>query len=259
MFAFAGCVALAFLGDFSYALGTGSIYQVFSPSLKAGEALAIFALFSVIARMGNDTILSRVDLLSIAGLGMAFAVPSAKCASIAISAMALIFVGRRDPRLTAIAQLLLALVTYRFLGRMLFVLFAPYALRLETVAVAMLLSLFGDFSRDGVSIVGPNGHSIFIDTGCSAFHNITVATLIWLALIKIERLQFLRSDWWTLAAMIGATILVNTIRIALMAQSPAMLQYWHDGPGVAIVSIVMLIILLAIPLLSHPRSAAKPA
>ena len=256
MFAFVGCVALAFLGDVSDALGTGSLLN---PPFKAAEALAIFALFSVVTRMGNDTLLSRVDLLSITGLGVAFALPSAKCAFIAISAVALIFVARRDARLTAIAQLLLALVTYRFLGRLLFALLAPYALRLETAAVAMLLSSFGNFSRDGVSIVGPNGHTIFIDTGCSAFHNITVAALIWLALIKIERLQFLRSDWWALAAMIGATILVNTIRIALMAQSPAMLQYWHDGPGVAIVSVAMLVFLLAISLLSHPRPAAMPA
>ena len=259
MFAFAGCVALALLGDVSDALGTGSIYQVLNPSLKAGEALAIFALFSVITRMGNDTLLSRVDLLSIAGLGVAFALPSVKCASVAISAMALMFVARRDARLIAIAQLLFALVTYRFLGRLLFDLLAPHALRLETVAVAMLLSLFGNFSRDGFSIVGPNGHTIFIDTGCSAFHNITVAALIWLALIKIERLQFLRSDWWALAAMIGATILVNTIRIALMAQSPAMLHYWHDGPGVAVFSVALLVFLLAISLLSRLRPAATPA
>ena len=43
---------------------------------------------------------------------------------------------------------------------------------------------------------------------CSAFHNISVAAVIWLGLIKIETLRFLRSDWCALAAMIGATILL---------------------------------------------------
>jgi hypothetical protein len=240
MFAFAGCVALALLWDpfVTDSIATGSIYQILNLSLKAGEALAIFALFSVITRMGNDTLLLRVDLWISAGFGVAFALPSASCASVAMSAMALMFVARRDARLTAIAQLLLALVTNRYLGRTLFDLLAPYALRLETAAVAMILSPFGNFSRDGVSLIGPNGHSIFIDTGCSAFHNITAAALIWLALIKIERLQLLRSDWWALVAMVGATILVNTIRIALMAQSRVRIGCPRRGGAVRLLDAV---------------------
>jgi exosortase/archaeosortase family protein len=130
---------------------------------------------------------------------------------------------------------------------------------LETIAVTIFLSLFGEFGRDGADIIAPNGFTIFLEPPCSAFHNITVATLIWLALIKIERLEFLRSDWWALAIMIAATAILNTIRIALMAQSEPMLLYWHDGQGVVIVSVVMLATLLGISLLSRVRPAAALA
>jgi exosortase/archaeosortase family protein len=193
--------------------------------------------------------------LIITVLGLAFALPSPKVSSLAMLAVALMFVARQDPRLTSIGQILLALVSYHYIGRLIFDLFAPHMLPLETIAVSTILTPLGNFSRDGVLINGPNGHSIYVDAGCSAFHNITIATLIWLALIKIERLRFFRSDWLVLTAMIGTTIILNTIRIALMAQSPTMLQYWHEGEGAAIVSVTMLAAMLAISLLSRQPTA----
>ena len=258
MFAFAGCSALATLWHRIGLEGVAS-GQVLNVPFSAGEALALFALFIVITRMKNDTFFTRVDLLIIAALGVAFVFPSIKVACVAITATALMFVTRRDTRLTSIGQLLLALVSFQYFARLIFDLIAPYALWLETIAVAALLSQFGDFSRDGFDIVGPSGLAIFIEPPCSAFHNISVAAIIWLGLIKIERLHFVRSDWWALAAMIGATILVNTIRITLMAQSLTMLQYWHDGAGVTIVTVVMLVSVLAISLLSRAGSAPKLA
>jgi hypothetical protein len=45
----------------------------------------------------------------------------------------------------------------------------------------------------------------------------------------------------------------------LMAQSPTMLQYWHDGAGVTIVSVTMLAAMLTISLLSRVRPAATIA
>ena len=258
MFAFAGCAALATLWHRIVPDGVASDH-VFNVPFSAGEALALFALFVVIARMKNDTLFTHVDLLIIAALGVAFVLPSMKIACVTMTVTALMFVTRRDARLTSAGQLLLALVSFQYFARLIFDLIAPYALWLETIAVATLLSPLGDFSRDGFDIVGPNGFTIFIEPPCSAFHNISVAVIIWLGLIKIERLHFVRSDWWALAAMIGATILVNTIRITLMAQSLTMLQYWHEGAGVTIVTVVMLVSLLAISLLSRAGSAPKLA
>jgi hypothetical protein len=258
MMAFATCIACAVIWQRIVfdSSGTISFGQILNAPLGAGEALALFALFSLISRMGNDTLLSRADLLLIAAAGAAFTLPSLKAGSIAMTPVAVMLITRRDARLASIGQLLLALAFYQLYGRLIFDFVAPYVLWLETGAVTGLLSFFGDFSQNGADIVAPSGHTIFIEPPCSAFHNITVATLIWLSLIKIERLQIVLSDWWTLGAMIAATILLNTIRIALMAQSAPMLQYWHDGQGVVIVSIVTLASLLGISLLSRVRPAA---
>ena len=258
MYAFAGCIALATLWRRIVLEGLASGQIVRSP-FCAGEALALFALFVVITRMKNDALFTRIELFIIAALGAAFVLPSMKVACVAMTATALMFLTRSDARLTSIGQLLLALMSFQYFARLIFALIAPYALWLETIAVTTLLSGLGDFSRDGFDIVGPNGHTIYIELPCSAFHNISVAVIIWLGLIKIERLHFVRSDWWALAAMIGVTILVNTIRISLMAQSLTMHQYWHNGAGVTIVTVVMLVSVLAISLLSRAGLAPKLA
>jgi len=216
--------------------------------------MALFALFSVISRIGDDTLLSRADLLIIAAVGMAFALPSLKAASIPILIVSIMFIARRDPRVASIGQLLLALVSYRVLGKLIFDLIAPVILPIETIIVEKMLLPFGNFTRLGSEIISPSGFTIFIELPCSAFHNITVVTLIWLGLIKIVKLEFTPSDWWALAAMVGATIILNTVRIALMAQSEEMWEYWHNGHGVAIASTVILVSILIISVLFHTRT-----
>ena len=85
--------------------------------------------------MQNDALFTRVDLLIIAVLGVAFGFPSMKVASVAMTATALMFVTRRDARFNLIGQLLLALVSFQYFARLIFDLIAPYTLWLETIAV----------------------------------------------------------------------------------------------------------------------------
>jgi exosortase/archaeosortase family protein len=147
-------------------------------------------------------------------------------------------------------------VFYEWLGRILFNLVSPYVLTAETTAVQLLLSPFGEFTRENLSISAPNGHRIYIETSCSAFHSLSFATLVWISLIKLETLELRRFHWWILAAMAAATIALNTTRIAFMAQSQSVLAYWHDGPGATILSLIMLAVMLGIFL--GGRSFAAP-
>jgi len=117
MLALAGCVAFSTLWQRIVvdSLGTGSFDQIFN--VGAGEAIALFALCLLAIRIRNDALLSRVDLLIITVLSLAFALPSPKSGSVAALAVALMFVVRRDARLASIGQLLLALVSYHYIGR----------------------------------------------------------------------------------------------------------------------------------------------
>ena len=249
LMAFAGVLLILICWE-RLTIGGAGLWELFALDRRGrvgfGELLAMAALFSVIVQLGDDALLSRCELLAIASVSLFFAVPAFEAASIPVTVVGLLFLRRRDARLSSIGQLLLALVFYEWLGRILFNLASPFVLTAETIAVQELLSLFGDFTRDNLIIKAANGYGIRIETGCSAFHNLSFATLVWISLIKLETLEMKRLNWWILAAMAAATIALNTTRIAFMAQSQSLRAYWHDGPGATIVSLTMLAVMLGV-------------
>lgn len=213
----------------------------------AGELLALAVLFVIAFRLGDEDVLSPSDLWTMAIAGLAFALPMRLIALAPLAAVGAKFVFREDPRLRSIGALLLALLFYECLGPLLFHVLSPIALKAEALLVQAFLVPFGGFSRDGLVISGgANGHGVAIEEGCSAFHNLSLATLIGLALIKLETLTMKPLHWWILAAMAVASVALNVVRIAMMAQSYPMYDYWHNGPGVPIVQMAMLGTLLAV-------------
>jgi hypothetical protein len=136
-------------------------------------------------------------------------------------------------------------------------LLSPWVLRAETIAVQAALAPIGGFARDGL-IISPGGsYRLVIEEGCSAFHNVSLASLIWISLVKIETLTLKTAHLWICAAMAVATVAINTVRLALMAQSYPMYEFWHNGAGIRIVTFAMLGAMLVI-CLGGLRVTAKP-
>jgi hypothetical protein len=214
--------------------------------IGAGELLVMAVLVLLIFRSRNDDLLSTSDIFVIAVTSIAFAIPYSRAASVPLTIVGIRFLFRRDARLYSIGQLLLALAFYEWLGPMFFHLVSPFVLKAEALAVEALLTPLGGFTHDGLTISASNGHGIYLEEGCSAFHNLSFATLIWISLLKLETLTMKRCHWLVLAAMAGVTVMLNTTRIALMAQSDAMYEFWHNGSGATIVSFSMLAVILGI-------------
>ena len=212
----------------------------------AAEFIGLFALCLTAWRIGSDRVLSRADLFLICGVSIVLVVPSMNVAAVPLLFLALTLAWRSDPRTASFGQILLALLFFEVFGRLFFYLVSPLVLSFEAKLVSMLLSFFGDFKHNGLNITAANGHAIMIETGCSAFHNVSTATLLWLSLIKIEKANIHLRDWLVLLAMVALTILANTIRIALMAQSYPMYEYWHNGDGVGIFSLSLLASMLGL-------------
>jgi hypothetical protein len=224
----------------------------------AAELLVIGVLLSVVFALRDENLLSRSDLLTMAATALAFAIPMRLAAIVPLTAVAMKLLFRRDPRLSSIGQLLIALAFYEWIGPAVFHLVSPIALQVETSAVQGLLAPLGGFTRDGLTISGGlNGHSIAMEEGCSAFHNLSLATLIWICLVKLETLTMQPLHWRLLAAMAVATVGLNCARIAAMAQSYPLYDYWHNGPGVPILSAAMLAVILAVFLVGRAL-AEKP-
>ena len=153
---------------------------------------------------------------------------------------------RRDPLVSSFGQILLALAFYEWLGPAIFHLLSPWVLKVETTAVQAILAPMGGFTRDDLMISNGGDHSIMVEEGCSAFQNVSLASLIWISLVKLDTLTMRPAHLWICAAMAAATVALNTIRIALMAQSYPMYDFWHNGGGVPIVTFTMLATMLLI-------------
>jgi exosortase/archaeosortase family protein len=219
---------------------------VFKERTGAVELLAITVMALLVFRFRREDLLSRSDLVTVAAASLAFVLPFRFAVGLPLTAAGFKLAFHRDPRVNSVGQILLALAFYEWLGPTLFHILCPLTLKFETLAVQGILAPLGGFTRNGLTIVGSSNHHVIVDAGCSAFHNLSVSTLIWIALLKLDTLTIKSAHYWILVAMAGATIALNTVRIALMAQSKEMFNYWHDGAGIPILKITMLAVILGI-------------
>jgi exosortase/archaeosortase family protein len=268
-------ILIAFVGGLAFAIfwgrltfvadevGIAALFEDRHAGASIGEFLALIALTTLSFSLHDERVLTPIDLVAIALASAAFAIPSLSATSIPTTVIGLLFFWKRDIRLSSIGQLLLALVFYEWLGRIIFDFLSPVILNIETIAVQAMLSPLGGFTRDFTTLKAANGHAIYIDNGCSAFRSVSLAALIWISLIKVQTPTLKRAQWRILAAMVAVTIVLNTARLALLAESRAssdsldMFNYWHGGPGYGIISFAMLAAMLGIflggQLLSRPR------
>jgi hypothetical protein len=261
-------ILLGFIVGLAIAIGwrgstVGSVSELSADFMQgragvgAAELLAIAVLAVLAFRFGGDSLLTPGDLATIALSSLAFALPLRLAAIVPVTAVGVKLLFRRDPRVSSCGQLLLALAFYEWFGPAIFHLLSPWVLKAETIGVQAVLAPLGGFVRDDLTISASNGHSIAIEEGCSAFHNVSLATLIWISLVKLETLTMRPVHIWICVAMAAATVALNTARIAAMAQSYVMYDFWHNGAGVSIVSIAMLAAMLII-CLGGLRLSARP-
>lgn len=157
--------------------------------------------------------------------------------------------GRGDQKLRAASIVLAALSFQQFWGRVVFGLFTLPLLRAETAVVGTILQALrtGTVWSDNV-ITGPSGHGIVVYTACSAFHNLSLAMLCWLAVSQLKS-----QDWnirdlltgWTVGVI---TIVCNVVRLCLMAWNPNLYDYWHSGEGAEIFSTGVSVVILFLSL-----------
>jgi hypothetical protein len=180
--------------------------------------LALAVLGTLAFRFHGESLLTRSDLAVLAVASLAFAPPLRLAASIPVTLVRVKLILGSDPRVRSFGQILLALAFYEWLGPFIFHLLSPWVLRAETIAVQAVLAPMGGFTRDGLLISTGGSHSLLIEEGCSAFQNVSLASLM-ISLVKLETLMLKTAHLWICAAMAASTVALNTARLALMAQS----------------------------------------
>jgi hypothetical protein len=160
-------------------------------------------------------------------------------AGLAALSLFLIMTGPGDVRRFAAATVFGALFAQQAIIPIIYDLLIEKMTQFDTVLVGTTVELtIRGATWHGNSITVPSGHHIEVMAACCSFTNVSLAFLSWVALTKFERPEWHRLDIVVLLAAAGSQILLNTVRIYLMAMSPEMYLYWHMGPGSRIFSAI---------------------
>jgi hypothetical protein len=211
-----------------------------SRTITGAEVFGFVAIAVVLKDLSTDRVLRWWDFVAIIGVTIASFYPSPLSRAIAMTCLGLLFVVRSDKRIVSLGQLCIGLVWIDFWGALILSLIGPWLLPVESRFAYLAVSLFGPFSLDGLIISNGSGFAIRVIEPCSAFHNTITTAFIWLSLIKIQKLDFHFKHFVVLGVGLTVVVLLNTARIGIMAVSKSQYVFWHMGPGLWIVKIVML-------------------
>lgn len=212
--------------------------------LDIGEAFASAAILSLLlasphARPG----LTRLDLGLLVLCALSWFLPEFHAVYLGMTLAGLWLFLRRphEGALREIAQVWLALSLCQLWGKLAFKVFY---LVIEPYEVGLMARLgqfvFPDLTLSGFSLSTEADWSIVILEGCSAFHNLSLATLLWLCVLKIAGRRADRGAFASLAVSAVLIVAINMARILAMVPSRDAYAFWHDGSGAAFVALVSL-------------------
>jgi exosortase/archaeosortase family protein len=204
------------------------------------QYLAWYAVFRLLGSSDLAPAARLRDLLVTAALCLLVFLPTNRAIWVAASGIAiyLFFTDTGDLKLRRAGIVLAALSVQELWGRLFFNLVADHLLRAEAAVIGTMLEVAqpGTVWQDN-TVMGPNGHSVVIIGGCSSFHNLSLALLCWVTLSKLRRQTWQVRDF-LIGSAIGTTmILLNLVRICLMAWNTDLYHYWHEGIGSEIFAI----------------------
>jgi hypothetical protein len=226
-----------------------SFLGVFSPELlletrrtvSGAEALGFIAIAVILKNLKADRVLRWWDIAAITGIVVVCVYQAFSLGMIAITCLGILFVVREDKRLASLGQLCIGLAWISFWGPIVLNAVLQWLLPIETALAYWPLHFFGPFSIIGGNIIdNGHGHELELIGACSAFQNTITTAFIWLSLLKIQKLEVQRQHVYILAIALAAMVVLNEIRICVMAISPTQYIFWHLGPGLFIVKAIML-------------------
>jgi hypothetical protein len=224
---------------------TGSI-DAFAASLVAQNYIYWLACYVVIYRLhvsDRAARATRLDGCLVLAIGVCILLTSFLPYRFGTGLLASIAAGYfltagGDRNVRAAGAVLVALSTQLVWGPILFQFFTPELLRADAALVGEVLASFRpDIIWRDTTFSAPDGHVIALIGGCSSFNNVSTAVLACVSIAMLTRTDWVRRDFATLALACGAMILLNTLRLCLLAWSGELHAFWHDGNGAQILGI----------------------
>ncbi|WP_315983406.1 hypothetical protein [Aliamphritea spongicola] len=147
----------------------------------------------------------------------------------------------RQPYARAAAWLMISIAVREPVTQLLLNGFTDQILGFDTWLSALFLPAGDQYSVSGNLINQANGFSLLILTGCSAFTNLSLALLLWLSVSLWYHQRLNKTDLLRAGILCLAVLIINGVRLALMATGPELYAYIHDGDGMLIVDALLFI------------------
>ena len=203
--------------------------------LDVGEMFGIAAVVAILLAARNlRPALTGVDLSVLAGCALSWFLPEphAVYAGMTVAASWLLARRSHDRVLAEIGQIWLALSVCELWSKIVFKLFYQVIEPFEVALMAWVGRFaFPSLRATGVYLSSRPDWSIVMLEGCSAFHNLSLAALIWLCMLKIAGRRASAAMFAALAMSALLVVAINIARILAMLPSPAAYHFWHDEAG----------------------------
>lgn len=162
----------------------------------------------------------------------------------------------KSPHQRAAAILLLATALREPLTFLTLNLLSNQILAFDSLMTTVILNLFNTQNSVLSNIIQTENFSLLILTGCSAFKNISLALLFWLALCMTLHQSTQRQDITRICLLIILVLLTNAIRLSLMTVSASYYDFYHEGYGADIFNTTIL--LMPLTCIPWRRENEKP-
>ncbi|MCJ2055249.1 hypothetical protein MKL09_01635 [Methylobacterium sp. J-048] len=234
--------------------------------LKLGEVFATLATAAILfaARHRRPTP-TRTDLAVLLACALTWFLPEphAVYAGMTLAAAWLLARRSQDRLLADLGQIWLALSFCELWSKLVFKLFYPAIEPFEVAVMAWVgRFVFPGLQTSGVYLSARPDWSIVMLEGCSAFHNLSLAALIWLCVLKIAGRPASHGALGVLGMSGVLVVAINIARILAMLPSAEAYRYWHDGAGsvtVALVSVAASLLPIVVHVERTPCPVTRPA
>ncbi|MEL6061789.1 MULTISPECIES: hypothetical protein [unclassified Methylobacterium] len=229
---------------------------------NVGEAFALAALLSQLLTVPDARMtLARSDRAVLVLSALAWFIPEQHGVYLAttLAGSWLSLRGRADRHWAGIAQIWLALSIYELWGKLVFKMAYQSIEGAEIGLISRIGRLvYGGIGTEGASLSVRGDWAIVILEGCSSFHNLSLAVLVWLSILKIAAHPVDRAALAALATSFGLVVAINVARILAMLPSREAYHFWHDDAGSSLVALAAVVAMIVPALLWTKERTCAP-
>lgn len=233
-----GLFSLAVIAD-GWLVSAANLFEI-----SAIVWLALVAGLALLLQSDQATQLRRGDTVvaSLAVLAALVPVSAASSAMLTLAALWGHWTSERGSAMKRASTIFLSITAFTLWGRVGLVLGAGPLLRADASYVALLSGM----QSNGNTVEFVDGTHFLIAPGCSSLHGVSLALILWTTVVEYFAVRRDARVWLTLALAVLLSVLVNGLRLTIIAWHPHDFEYWHLGMGASLFGWIALVVVAAV-------------